>query len=493
MKIILRIIQAIIILLPVALLVWLFNLNFVPSGVLTKVFDFSAPSAYADYLVPQERVTGVLEEAGESFQQIIQDPVYFHVHLPSTFETLRVRVMFNPDDQPFLELGPMITEEAWQYDLRPLWNQVIEELDWPAIESDEATLYQRRPHFATLADFINNPPDMNEVGVYNYSPDIEYRIAGYAPRSEQREYEIYLRGYHQLLTYLGDGERLDYSFWIQDMNRGEGADPVVINLYKNNKPVDSLIVPDGELWRDLNDGSKVRRIDFIRDNLTAGVYKIELNVPTDIFVRRIATSQQKLVIINAVFLGDEVGYSEFEKPTELWTNSNYVVAETMHADGTQELGVNDEILRISESHREFYKEFGISNGLNRIYSPQGDIKLTGNGLYAWDRDLYFNPYPIKLDANSDLDAQGINYVIADYQKAERDGGWYYNEAEFDLTKVPAPGGTIKFSISAPGVSRRQALPEIAEIKLDFTRQALSLDNWFDVLSLYFAKAVDKLF
>nr|NIV98544.1 hypothetical protein [Candidatus Saccharibacteria bacterium]NIW78798.1 hypothetical protein [Calditrichia bacterium] len=172
--------------------------------------------------------------------------------------------------------------------------------------------------------------------------------------------------------------------------------------------------------------------------------------------------------------------------------SNYVVAETMHADGTQELGVNNDLLKVSESHKEFYKEFGVSSDLNRIYSPQGDIKLTGNGLFSWDRNLYFNPYPIKLDANSDLDAQGISYVLANYQNAEHEGEWYYNEQEFDLEMVPAPGGTIKFSISAPGVARRQAVPAIAEINLRFYREALTTENWFEIIKLYINKAIRRV-
>jgi len=491
MKVLLRIIQFIIIIVPIGFLVWLFNLNFVPSGVLEKSFDFSAPSAYADYLVPQQRVTGVMKDNGESFQQILEEPVYFHVHLPSSFDKMTVGVKFKPDTQSLLEYGPLITEEAWQYDLRPLYNKVLEDLGWPSVAKDGVKLYQRQSKYSSVQEFLSDTPPMNEIAVYNYTLESNYQIPGYQPRAEKKEYEIYLRGYHQFLTYV-ENEPLDFSFWIQDMNRGEGADPVVINLYKDNVAVDSLIVPDGELWRGQYDGSKVRRIDFKRNVALPGVYKIELKVPADIFVRRIATTQQKLVLLNTLFLGDEVGYSEHELGVELWTNSNYVVAETMHADGTQELGVNSELLKVSESHKEFYKEFGVSSDLNRIYSPQGDIKLTGNGLFSWDRNLYFNPYPIKLDANSDLDAQGINYVLSNYQNAEHEGEWYYNEQEFDLEMVPAPGGTIKFSISAPGVARRQAVPAIAEINLRFYREALTTENWFEIIKLYINKAIRRV-
>lgn len=493
MKIILRIIQIIIIILPAVLLAWLFNLNFVPSGSLEKSFDLSSPSPYADYLVPQQRVTGVMiKDDSESFQQIIEDPVYFHTHLPSSFDTLTVGIKFKPDKQPLLEYGPLITEEAWQYDLRPMWNRVLEEIDWFEQESGDLKLYQRRNRFSSVQEFLDNLPDMDRIGIYDYTLNTNYQISDYAAQTEVKEYEIYLRGYHQFLTYIGQNEDLDFSFWIQDMNRGEGADPVVINLYKDNVTIDSKIIPDGELWRDVNDGSKVRRIDFKRDRLFPGVYKIELNVPTDIFIRRIATPQQKLVIINSAFLGDEVGYSEYERPVELWTNSNYIVAETYHADGTQALELNEEVLKISESHREFYDDFVVSPELNRIYSPQGDIKLVGNGLLAWNRDLFFNPYPKKLDANSDLDAQGIDYVLTNYVNADKEGDWYYREQNFDLERVPAPGGTIKFTISAPGVGRRQAVPSIAKINLTFQREPLTIENWYQIIKLYFQKAIAKV-
>lgn len=493
MKFLSRIIQFFIIIAPIVLIGWLINVNFVPSGVLEKEFNFDEPSPYVDYLVPQQRVTGVLRQGGEAMQKIIQDPVYFHVHLPSSFDVLRLGLKFKPDEQTLLEAGPLITEAAWQYDLRPLWNGILEELDWPEVEEGGTSLYQRQKKYFGIENFLQDLPPMNEIGVYNYTLLSDYKIPGYQPLAEKREYEIYLRGYHQLLTYIGDNEPLDFSFWIQDMNRGEGADPVVINLYKDNVAVDSLIIPDGELWRGSNQGSGIRQIDFKRNHLTAGVYKLELKVPADIFIRKIAASQQKIVVVNTVFLGDEVGYSETERPAELWTNSNYIVAETMHADGAQQLEVNNEILAIAESHREYFEEFDLSSKLNRVYSPQGDIKLTGNGLFAWSRELYFNPYPIKLDANSDLDAQGINYVLANYEKADRLGDWYYREIDFDLSRVPAPGGTIKFSISAPGAGRRQAVPAIAQIKIDFIREAITFENWRELIGSYFNKAMAKLF
>jgi len=492
MKAIFRIFQIIIVIIPIGLVAWLINVNFVPSGTLEKSFDFSAPSPYADYLVPQERVTGVLREDGESFQQIIQDPVYFHVHLPSSFNQLTVGMKFKPDEQTLLEFGPMITEEAWQYDLRPLYNDAIEHLSWPYIEENGLKLYQRRQNYSSLQDFFDNMPAMDEVAVYNHTLKTDYAIPGYAPSNDYREYEIYLRGYHQFLTYVGENEALDFSFWVQDMNRGEGADPVIINLYRDNMAIDSLIIPDGELWRAEHQGSAVRQIDFNKNFLTPGVYKIEFKVPADIFIRKIRTKQQKLVIVNTAFLGDEVGYKDTEQPTDLWTNSNYIVAETFHADGTQELRANNELMPVSESHKEFYKEFPISAELNNVYSPQGDIKITGNGLFAWSRDLYFNPYPIKLDANSDLDRQGINYLLTEYKNAVAQGGWCYNEQTFDLERVPTESGTIKFSISAPGVARRQALPAIAEIDLSFEREAITLENWYTIIKKYFGKALAQI-
>ncbi|MBU0649217.1 hypothetical protein KJ969_03940 [Patescibacteria group bacterium] len=492
MKLLLRLIQIIIILSPLLLLAWLFNLNFVPSGVLARGFDFSRPSPYVDYLVPAERVTGVQSGDGERFQEILQDPVYFHAHLPSNFDELTVGLKFKPDEQTLLEFGPMMNEEAWQYDLRPLWNELIEELNWPYVEEGGARLYQKNANFSSVSEFLNNMPALDRVGVYDYDLKTDFQVLEYAAMNEAREYEIYLRGYHQFLTYIGDGERLDYTFYIQDMNRGEGADPVVINLYKENVLVESLIIPDGELWRGEHEGSKVREIKFVKDFLTSGVYKIEFKVPADIFIRKIKTPQQKLVIINTVFLGDEVGYRESEKTQELFTNSNYVMAETFHADGTQNLETSGGVIRVSESHREFYKEFESTGELARVYSPQGDIKITGNGLFAWDRGLYFNPYPIKLDANSDLDRQGVDYLITGYKPAQKIGDWYVAEQTFDLAPIPKDYGTIKFSISAPGVSRRQAAPAIAEINLRFEREEITWENGYEIIKKYFYKALGRV-
>ncbi|MDD4995666.1 MAG: hypothetical protein PHW53_04370 [Patescibacteria group bacterium] len=493
MKPILRILQAIIILAPLGLVAWLFNLNFVPSGVLARSFNFSDASPYADFLVPAQRVTGVMNEDSVNFQQILDEPVYFHVHLPSAFDKLTVGVKFKPDTQPFLEFGPMITEAAWQYDLRPLWNKILEEINWITLEAGGLRLYERQDKYRSVQEFLDNPPSMDEVAVYNYSLPTSYRIPDYEPWAAEREYEIYLRGYHQFLTYIGNGEKLDFSFLIQDMNRGEGADPVVVNLYKDGALADSLVIPDGELWRPAQQGSALRTVELKKDNLSEGVYKIEFKAPSDIFIRKIITPQQKCVIVNTAFLGDEVGYAEPELPAELWTNSSYIVAQTLHADGTQELGAGDETLRVAESFREYYKELGNSAGLKRVYSPQGDIKITGNGLFAWNRDLFFNPFPVKLDANTDLDAQGINFVLTNYKNAVRDGDWYFAEQTFDLSRVPSPGGTIKFSISAPGVARTQAAPAIGGIDLILEREPITWENWASTARMYFEKLKNNIF
>lgn len=492
MKILLRIAQAVIIIAPLAFVAWLVSLNFVPSGVLERSFNFSAPSPYADFLVPAQRVTGVQSQAGEQFQEIIQDPVYFHVHLPSSFNELAVGIKFKPQGQPLLEFGPLMTEEAWQYDLRPLWNETIENLDWPYVESAGVRLYQRDQKYSDVQSFLDNLPAMNEIGVYGYTLKTDFRIPGYQPQTNAHEYEIYLRGYHQFLTYLGDGENLDFDFYVQDMNRGQGADPVVINLYREDVLVDTMIIPDGELWREEFQGSAVRDVRFYREHLTPGVYKIEFKAPTDIFIRKIKTTQQKLVIINTAFLGDEIGYRDWEKTQELWTNSNYITAETLHADGTQNLEVGADILRIAESHREYYKDMEIGSDLKRVFSPQGDIKIVGNGLFAPTREAYFNPNPVKIDADTDFDRQGINHVLTGYVPAKKIGDWYYREHIFDLTYVPKDYGTIKYTISAPGVARRQVTPAIAQIDLKFMRDKMTLDNWYEIVKLYVGKALARL-
>ena len=478
---------------PILLLAWLCNLNFVPSGTVAKSFDFSGTSPYVDHIVPQQRVTGVMEEDGQYFQKILSEPVYFHTHLPSTFDKMVVGIKFKTDGQPFMEFGPLVNETAWQYELRPLWNEVLENIDWIEIEEDGTKFYQRKNEYKSVQEFLKNLPAINEIAVYDFDLKADYQIPDYYPRQNSQDYEIFLRGYHQFLTYIGENEDLDFTFWVQDMNRGEGADPVTINLYKDNEVIESKILPDGEIWRDVHEGSITREVNLYKNNLESGVYKIELNVPADIFVRKIRTPQQKIVIVNTAFLGDEVGYQDREKATNLWTDSNYIVAETMHADGTQELRTNGDLFPISESHKEFYHEFGVGSDLNEIYSPQGDIKITGNGFFSWDKNLFFNPYPIQLDVNSDLDAQRINYVITGYKSAEKIGDWHYHEEEFDLTRIPARDGTIKFSISAPGVSRRQATPAISEINLKFIREPISFENWHEVIKTYISKAFGKIF
>jgi hypothetical protein len=353
-------------------------------------------------------------------------------------------------------------------------------LVWDVVEEDGVILLQREKKYNTIDDFLNNLPDISKVALYNYDLKTDFILEDYEPNelssksSELSSIVNYaLRGPFQFYTYIKD-EDLDFVFEFQDLNENKDSDEIDLHLYYNDQLIDSRHMDDPSV----SSGRVIERgeIKLELANLPEGVYKIELRVNNDIVTKKIITKQKKLSFINKIWITQD-NKNNFS----LYSDSRIINAQTLNPGHLQTIRVGENDLKITET----YKQFSIktNGGINEIKLAKDDIILSGNGVFSFSKESLVNPEFKRVDANLDINSEGINYVLAKYNIPTEDKGWNIAKAVFDLTRsyrehYPRQlGGAGKYSflISIPGLRADDEIDdfvEISEIRVDLEGTSL---------------------
>lgn len=484
-----RFIQLIIITIPIALLVWLLNQELVPDGRFVINHRIDQPSPFIDQLLPDARIQIIQHDfAGDIVQPIIDDPVFFFVHPHRGFDTVEAEVWFKNEENPIVELGGLAQINEEVYDLHPLQNKIIDDLAWERLVQDDLILLQRDLVYSKIEDFLADPPPRHEIAAYQYQLDQPYIIKNYWPASTPRTIDVSLRGFHEFKTYLKN-ETLNFDIVYMDMNRAEGADPILALVFnEQGRPVAEFRVDDDGNISDEAVPSERRHLNINVPNLPEGVYKIELRANRDIFFRSLTTTQQKIVFLNNLYLADEVGYQPLPRPVNLWTEAKDLGFQTHHATGLQSVWVNQQTVALSEPYQQ-YRHLVKDAGVVKIVFPQSDVIYQSNGHIAFAPDQFFNPDPIRLGPNTDLDKLDVKYVIARYEPPSQVGDWSVARVVFDARKLAyVADGTWKIAFSIPGIRERQNPVYVGQINLTLRRAPFIWRDLFNHLrSLPLAK------
>lgn len=468
-KILVRFVQGILLLIPLVVFGWLTWQELVPTGVFVVTKSQTEPSPFIDRLLPDARVDGAT---------ITGDPSFFFVHPHRGFDRVDAEIQFKNKGASIVEFGGLARPEPEVYDLQPLQNTLLDELDWHHLERDGISLYQREPQFDSIADFLTNLPPRDQVGTYHYTLKQPYRLEGYRPRFIQQSIDVSLRGSHVFKTYIKN-EELSFVVDYMDMNRDEGADGLEIVVFNEGGEAvgDLLVADDGNTQgNELASGLKTTTLRI--PALPEGVYKVEVRTTRDVFIRRIRTPQQKIVFLNNVFLGDEVGYQPTPRPVRFFTQAKRLAFQTRHAEGVQTVSVGNDALEIERAYERYVAEVE-QDGVVPVFSPVADLLIHTDGHVAFSRQQYFNPDPIRLTFHTDLDRLGINYVIADYTPPEQQGEWTVARASFDTRVLYQEEGTWKFVFSIPGIVSQEASVEVGDITMHWHRPPFELSDVYD--------------
>lgn len=490
-KSIFRIFRFIIYTVPIIVFSWLVYKDLVISGILEAEYDFSHPSPFISVLRPQGRLSEIMiDDQGNAYQKIVDQPVYFDVRLPRRFDTATVRLRYKNSDQRVFEIGAMVDKRLWQFDLKPVENKIIDYLfydkfRWSSIRSGDTILFQKDPQYRTVEDFLNNLPPTDKIAVYHYKLPYTFSLPGYQPQEGGIEIHKSLRGFHRFYTYIKN-EPLDFTFLLQDVNRHRGDDYMSIDVYslQNDAVIDSEFIKIDENVSDNAVYSKTQEVRLHLSDLPEGVYRIDLVTPSDdIFIRSIRTEQDLLVFINKIYLADSVGYSdEFDDerraPTQLYTNGSTFFFKTAHIEGIQSVLVDDIPLKIERTHEQYSVHTPF--GEKRLFIPQNDIIVETRGLFAFSELQFFNPEITSLSDGMEFDSERIAYVIANYRPGvSKPGGWKEQEIVFPIERYYTADRKLHFVLSLPFLKREDEGVILDQIGVTLKTEPLTLRTLFE--------------
>lgn len=481
MKFVTRTIQLIIILIPVGLFVWLSNQFLVPSGEFIVRHSIEKSSPFIDGLLTDERVSDPYkDEQGNWIQKIFADPVFFFVHPHKVFDKAEFEVWFKNESLPIIELGALTTKNPERYTLKPLQNLIIDNSLWSKIQDGNTVLLQRKQQFSSLEDFYKNPPPRNEISTYQATIENPFRIDGYFPSQNLQTIDASLRGHHEMKTYIKN-ETMSFKFDYMDMNRDEGPDQLSIVVFnENNEPIADVMADDDGNVSTNAYPSELKTVELNIQSLPEGVYKIVMNAPRDIFFRKIFTTQQKIIFLNSLFIGDDVAYHESPQSTIFWTEAKRLSFQTRHAEGVQTVRVADESITIQEPYGYYTQEI-TKAGLSSVFVPLGDLEVISDSPLAFTRDQFFRPDPVRLLPHTNLDALKINYILASYSPPKEVGDWKVATVSFENSEMLLDKDSWKLSFSTPEIKDLNKEVYIKEINMKWIRRKMF---WKDVLKMF---------
>ncbi len=466
-----RLIQGILVLIPLCLFVWLAHIELVPNGTFIVKHTVREVSPYVDALAPQDRV--------RDGEVIIDDPVFFFLHPHRHFDRVAFEIWFKNTTVPIIEFGGLRQTKPDAFDLQPFHNLLIDHLGWPSVQEGGLTLFQKKHTYDSLDAFYANPPARGKIALYKAEYQPTFRLTGYTPTTQSRTREVSLRGKHEFKTYIKN-EPLDFRFEYMDMNRDEGADPITITLFdEENQPVADARAQDDEHTQGDSIPSSMKEIRLQVPGLSEGVYKVVMSAPRDVFFRKIHTTQQKLIFLHAIFLGDEIAYRALPNPTRLWSSSPQLRLQTRHASGVQEVMIGKNVFAIAEPYEMYVVE--TSGGLFPIDVPKGDVEIFFDGPISLSKEEYFEPDPIALRPYVNVEEQGIEYVLTRYVPPRKEDDWFVQTVEVETADLVFEKQSWKFTFSTPDIRARGGEVLIKSINTTWTREPFAWKDMWRVL------------
>lgn len=446
--------------------VWLLGRAIVPSGRISFIHSLENENYFIKPLTPKERVRE--PQAGE--QKITGNPVYFALRTPRIFDRANVTISFkNSEKLPLIELGVLADNKVWRYQMEPLENIALDQLIliWPAVREGDTILLQRTKKFSSIKEFLTAQPSMKELAIYNYDLPRAHKLNDYQASRGTTTIDIPIRGAYQFYTYL-DNEALDYTITVHDLNQNKTADPVSLKLYQDRTIIAQSDLPDDGTASDNGISSAERSLKLRVPDLATGIYKIELIANEDIITRSIETKQNKIAFINRLWLAEGA-----KIPLSLYTDSLKIIGQTINPGSLQEIRVGNNVLSLTETYRQFATDNQAD--LIGIGIKKSDVIISGDGLFSFSKNQYFNPDWQKFSKRLNLDARGINYVLAKYDPPQYSGEWQSASGVFDLKKAYREFSKYNFMISIPDLSAEDQLMDslvIGEIRVDLSGTSL---------------------
>ena len=482
-----RLFWLVLILLICALFLWL---KIVSTGEATYQKNYGqwlhSGKGFIYNFTPVERVN----ETKGRYRQLVGDPVYFSVYTPRTFSQAKLTIRYRSQlgsTTPIIEAGVLADNLVWRYDLQPLENSILSDLEhvWYKVEHEGIILLQKKNNYQDINEFLEDVnsggligcsgKELQCVATYNYPLYPDFVWPKEITPAAIQEVHIPLRGGHSLFVYL-DGSNFKVSANFVDLNQDKVADPARFILTDAQGIVAEAGFEDENL--DPTGGKEEdRSLTLEKAGLLPGIYRLEFKIGNDMVIKNFKISTNRFVFVNKFW---PVSYGQ---EIQIFTDANYLQVKAMGPASLQKLNFADKQFALNRPYEQFDFIAGRRGQANQINIEKDDIVLENNGVFALSADNLFNPQFAKIDRYFKFD-DNVQYVIAKYQSVTNFGEVKEEvkeaEATFRLKGVYREKGKYNFMISVPGLKTddgQEDYLEIESVKIDFSGRNLWQKIW----------------
>ncbi|MFA5129480.1 MAG: hypothetical protein WC477_01010 [Patescibacteria group bacterium] len=449
---------------------WIVIHRFPPSGTIEFDVPMDGTSAWVNPFLPSQRVTPPGDQGGWRGQKIIGDPVYATARVPGIYDSVDVTVEYKTEGQPLLELGVARNADASNTEFHPLW-------------------------FAPLSIPAWRPTSWNGIDGYVYSSTPPSALASSDPTSiatwlasstrptfsdpastSTASIKVSLRGSIDIWAIPVDG-KISFDFDLQDSNRTEGRDAVVIQVSNGDRIIQTNAIGISGS-RDTSMGPVVHQ-EISLDHLSAGVYRIQITMSDNVFIRSITTPCAHWVIGPRIVFGDNVGYTTSTPSITAWSNSRHLVLETFHREGLQTVRFGMNTTTLAETHQTVLLDRSDSRTQpQKLEAPYSDLRIVGDGYFSLRQNAFFVPQPRRVTASMQPQQEGIYAIASPYERpAVFDDGWMSSTIHFTIEPSQ---DIIRFVLSAPGIQSGSSV-DIRRIRLKYHRPPYRLNEWVHLI------------
>jgi len=445
---------------------WIVIHRFPPSGTISFDVPMDGTSAWMNPFLPSQRVTPPGDQGGWRGQKIIGDPVYATARIPGVYDSVDVEVEFKTENQSLVELGVARNADASNTEFHPLWFAPLSTSTWRSASwngMDGFVYSSTQPSALASSD-----PTALATWLASSTPSVFADPAATSTTITR----VSLRGSHDFWA-IPVGGVISFDFALQDSNRTEGRDTVVLQIMRGGESVQTQAIGISGS-RDTGMGSVIHQ-KISADNLEKDVYRVRVVMPDNVFIRSIETPCRHWVVGPRLVFGDNVAYTTSTPSAIAWSNSRHLTLETFHREGLQTVSFGMNTTTLLQTHVMYY--------LNRTDSrvqpqtlriPYSDIRLTGDGFFALRQEAYFVPQPRRITSSLQPQQEGIFAIVTPYVRpTELADGWMSSSMNFKLDPTQ---DTIRFVLSAPGISSSSSV-DFRRIRLTYHRPVLSFGEW----------------
>lgn len=445
---------------------WIVIHRFPPSGTISFDVPMDGSSAWMNPFLPSQRVTPPGDQGGWRGQKVIGDPAYATARIPGVYDSVDVTIEFKTENQSLVEFGVARNADASNTEFRPLWFAPLSTSTW------RQASWNGMDGFVYTSTQPSALASSDPAALATWLASSTRSAYGDPPATSTTVTRVSLRGSHDFWVTPVGGV-ISFDFTLQDSNRSEGRDTVVLQLMRGDEQIQTQAIGISGS-RDTGMGPLIHQ-KISADHLTQDAYRVRVVMPDNVFIRSIETPCRHWVIGPRLVFGDSVGFATSTPSARAWSNSRHLTLETFHREGLQAVTFGMNTTTLAQTHTTYYLNRTDSRVQPQmLYIPYSDMRMTGDGFFALRQEAFFIPQPRRVTSSLQPQQEGIFAIVTPYVRpTQLADGWMRSTMNFKLDPTQ---DTIRFVLSAPGISDGASV-DFRRMQLTYRRPVLSFGEW----------------